>query len=170
MALQYHFQVGNHQDTQLTVQNPIHGYQFCVYTYDQDPVHHPDELFTTFKGISIDYQFVVNAEGILYNCLRSCWYLCCMQELMKGTLTWGGASCEVPGCDAVLSGNTTTAETTSVYCFHQKKCVKKTGPGISRQIDCERSNRNVAASKKSVGDWVLFASVNDQEDDQLWVG
>ena len=73
-------------------------------------------------------------------------------------------------CDATLSGNATTGNTTNVYSFHQKECVKTAGPGISRQLECKRSDWNDAASKLSGGDWVLFAVVNDKEEDQLGVG
>ena len=89
---------------------------------------------------------------------------------MKGTLNWGGASHKVTSCDAMLSVNATTGTTTNVYSFHRKECVKTAGPGISRQIESERSDRNDAAAKLSVGDWVLFAVVDDEEEDQLWVG
>ena len=70
----------------------------------------------------------------------------------------------MPNCNA------TTGEGIDVYTFTRGCCVKTVGPGVSRQIQSERKNRNDAAAKLTVGNWVLFAVVNDEEDDQVWLG
>jgi hypothetical protein len=38
MALQYHFERGEQRDMQLAGKNPIHGYQFFMYTHDHNPI------------------------------------------------------------------------------------------------------------------------------------
>ena len=93
---------------------------------------------------------------------------------MNGTLKWVGLAHKVPTCDAVASGNATQGETTNVYSFNQKECVKTAGYGVSRQIELSRKDRHEAASNLTVGDWVLFAVESDEADDEddakFWLG
>jgi hypothetical protein len=103
MALQYHFQEGNHRDAQLVGQNPIHSYQFFLYCFDDDPIPQPNESFTILSGIFSYYQFSVNTEGLMYHRLRSCLCLPCKKDLMAGTLDWSGIPHNVPSCEATAS-------------------------------------------------------------------
>ena len=168
MALQHHFEWGNDKDAQLAGRDPIHGYQFFLYTYDQHPIQQPEESFTALKGISSHYQFAVNNEGLLYMHLRSCWCLSCIKHLMNGTLCWVGTSHKVPNCEALSSSNAITKATTNVYHCSHRRCEKTAGVGISTQIDITREDRNEAAHSLTVSNWALFDS--DDEDVKLWLG
>jgi hypothetical protein len=170
MALQYHFERGEQRDMQLAGKNPIHGYQFFMYTHDHNPIQRPTESFKTLEGISSHYQFVVKGEGHLYMRLRSCWCLPCMKELMDGALGWSNARYAVPGCDSMQSGTDATAESPSVYSFSRRECTKTSGPGVVRQVQRNRRNRNDLAAQLAVGEWALFAAPNDDDDQQIWLG
>ena len=170
MALQYHFKRGEQRHVQLAGKNPIHGYQFFMYTQDHNPIQRPTEFFKTLDGISSHYQFVVKDEGHLYMCLRSCWCLRCMKVLMDGALDWSDARYAVQGCDSMRSGKNATDKSSSVYSFSRRECTKTSGPGVVQQVQRNRRDQNNLAAQLTVGKWALFAAPKDDDNQQIWLG
>ncbi|KAL7534418.1 hypothetical protein ACHAXR_005863 [Thalassiosira sp. AJA248-18] len=155
----------------VIIENPVHRYQFFLYTHDNNPIERPDEAFSTLKGISKQYQFAVSNEGVLYNRQRSCFCLPCMNDVttIGGTLGWGQKSHEVLRCAAAAAGSNSCEEPTdNVYTFSKSECTKTSGPGVTMAIANETRNRNEVASKLTVGDWVLFDSNEDEQ--PIWLG
>ena len=88
-ALEYHFGRAEKRDRNLAGKNPIHHYKFFCYTIGDDcPIQHPEEAFTTVKGISKHYQFAVQKEGVVFMRMRSCFCLTCVKDLMESSLNW----------------------------------------------------------------------------------
>ncbi len=83
-------------------------------------------------------------------------------------MEWGSMAHEVSDCIAVTSFTSASDVTNNVYMNRQIECKKTAGPGVARQIDISRKDRNESASKLSVGDWVIFDS--GEEDDPIWLG
>ena len=154
-------------------------------TEDDNPIQHAKETFITLQGITKQYQFAVKNEGFVYARKRSCWCLQCMQSMMDGTLNWGNSSHEVVGCNersiaecvTLLATNEVIVNdesvndvlTSDMYSFYTYECTKTSGPGVQAQTMMKAKNRNDHASKLSVGEWVLFAGDNDDEE-PIWLG
>ena len=67
-TLVHHFGSDTNQvrDRQMAGRNPIHHYDFFLYTFDNDPILRPEESFDRLEGISSHYQFAVNNDSILF--------------------------------------------------------------------------------------------------------
>ena len=167
-ALEYHFGRAEKRDRNLAGKNPIHHYKFFCYEFgDENPIQRPDESFTTLQGISKHYQFSVKKEGVVFMRMRSCFCLTCMKDFMDGPLDWNDSH-RVSGCDATAN-NIASDPASNMYCFHKSECSKLTGPGVQKEVQISKRNRNETASSLSVGDWVLFDG-HDDEVEPIWLG
>jgi hypothetical protein len=160
-ALEYHFGRAEKRDRNLAGKNPIHHYKFFCYEFgDDNPIQRPDESFTTLQGISKHYQFSVKKEGVVFMRMQSCFCLTCMKDFMDGPLEWNDSH-RVSGCDATAN-NIASDPASNMYCFHKSECSKLTGPGVQKEVQISKRNRNETASSLSVGDWVLFDGHDDE--------
>ncbi|KAL7549077.1 hypothetical protein ACHAWF_012345 [Thalassiosira exigua] len=170
-ALVYHFgpESLQHRNQQLAGKNPIHRYEFFLYTHTHHPIERPTEIFDTLKGIFSHYQYAVNNDAMVYMRRRSCWCIYCMRDLFAGTLNWHSGHC-VLGCSSAVAGNVATEsnESENVYTFSKRDCYKTSGPGVTRIIASERRDRNERSMQLCVNDWVIFDS--EDEGQPLWLG
>ena len=100
---------------------------------------------------------------------RSCWFLDCVAATVKFNLLWSGYSKCVVKCKKYYSlGDTTT----DVYDFSKHPFRKTSGTGMAQQITMENRNINQVAIEMIVGDWVLYDSMRDYDDnyDASWIG
>ncbi|KAL7550152.1 hypothetical protein ACHAWF_013398 [Thalassiosira exigua] len=170
-ALVHHFgpESSQHRNQQLAGKNPIHRYEFFLYTHTHHPIERPIEIFDTLKGIFSHYQYAVNNNAMVYMRRRSCWCISCMRDLFAGTLNWHAEHC-VLGCSSVVAGNVATEsnEVENVYTFSKRDCYKTSGPGVTRMIASERRDRNEQSMQLCVNDWVIFES--EDEEQHIWLG
>ena len=164
-ALVYYFSNATKKDSQLAGKNPIHHYHFIYHPIEKDPIKRPEESFVTLDGISKHYQMVVKNTGCIYWRKRSCWCLPCENELSKGTLEWGQDH-QIANCNA---SNGSVEHCNSMYLFEKRVCTKTVGPGVTRQVRISTEDRNEAAEKLDVGDFVIFDK-HDDELEPIWLG
>jgi len=55
-----------------------------------------------------------------------------------------------------------------MFAFNRRHCTKMTGPGVTLDIAKETLSWDESTMGLTVGDWVLIAG--DDEDEQLWLG
>ena len=111
----------------------------------------------------------MNNEGLVFMRQRPCWCLECVAATMKGNLQWRGDSKCVVKCEKYyLLGD----KTTNLYDSSKHPCIKTSGPGIPQQIIMDNRNGNKVTIELVVGDWVLYDSMRDDDDndDDIWLG
>jgi hypothetical protein len=165
-AVSHHFEnSNNHVRKKSGSRNNISHYKFFLNLIgERTAIERPPnkEIFNPLKGISSNYQFIVNNVGIVYMRKRSCWCLQCMSKLMQSSLPWG----ETYSVHRCISSE---HETTTIYEFEKQSCSKTQGLGVAASRANIRQQRNEITKNLTPGDWVMFESPEPNVQ-PFWIG